>query len=129
MKKTDLMGLGMPPFLAERMADCDTNIIVAAAGTSVGTATALGRSQYLVSVQSGTGGVKLPPVGGDNGCLIGDDFYINNQSGATITVYASGANFSLGGASTAGATGVAVSNHQMLTVFVITATGWFGGLD
>lgn len=125
MKKSDLMGLGVSPFLAERQAT--EPYTIAAAGTSIGTATAIGRSQYLCTVSSGSGGVKVPNLGGDTGCLLGDAFIINNQSGSSITVYVSGnATFTFGGSSVAGATGITVSNHQAVTLYSLTSTQWMG---
>jgi hypothetical protein len=93
--------------------------IVAAAGTTLATATAL--SAYYVDVTSGTGGVKLPlSTTGYN--QVGSDIWIFNRCGATIIVYPdiSTNTIELG---TAGA-GVTVPNGGDTRFTKTTATNW-----
>ena len=124
---SDLMGLGMPSHLARREASggSPTSLQVAAAGTTFSNATALGGQQYLVSVNSGTGGLILPAVGGDNGCLLGDAFVVNNATGSGITLYAqSGSTISSNGSNAAASIGVSVGVHAAVTVYPVTSTQW-----
>ncbi len=128
-KKTDLMGLGMPFALADRLATDPSTIT--GGGGSIGSATAIGGDQYLVSVTASTGstnGVVLPSIGGANGCLLGDDFIINNQTASSVIVYAAGATttISQGGSNTSGTTGISVSVHKSMTLYPITASSWLG---
>src|SRR5690349_5577289 len=110
---SDLMGLGLSPHLARRIASggagSASSLQIAAAGAAQSTATAIGGQQYLVSVNSGTGGVILPALGGDNGCLLGDEFFVNNATGSGVVLYAETAvNLSFGGSNIAGSTGISL---------------------
>ena len=125
-KKSDLMGLGMPVFLSQRMATEPSQ--VTAAGATRASATVLGGDQYLVCVTGTNGGVglQLPQVGGSNGCLLGDDFIINALN-ATASVYpGSGVTISVGAASYSTGTGVVVELHTATTFYPITSTQWIG---
>jgi len=125
-KKADLMGLGMPIFLAQRMATEPS--VVTAAGATRASATVLGGDQYLVCVTGTNGGVgvQLPQVGGSNGCLLGDGFTINGLY-ATASVYpGSGVTISIGAASYSTGTGVPVEINTATTFYPITATQWIG---
>jgi hypothetical protein len=133
-KKADLMGLGMPHLIARRMAT--EPVIIVGEGTTVTTATPIAGDQYLscvtTSAGSGRNGVLLPAVGGDNGCLLGDDFIINAQTGTSVIVYAANTpggcavSISQGAALTTGTTGVSVSVHRTMTLYPITVTTWLG---
>lgn len=126
----DLMGLGLPALLAARMGE--DVILATAAGTSVGTATQLGASQSAILVISSNAGsgIKLPPIGGDPGCLLGDDFTITNVQGATIAIYAAnnaaGSAVSLigNGATIAGTTGVSLLTAWQISLQAITVSTW-----
>lgn len=126
-RKTDLMGMGMGPILARRMAtDPQT---VNSQGASRASATQIGGDQYFVSVtgsNSGSG-LALPPVGGDNGALLGDDYIINNQLTATIQVYGpAGSTISVSGANVSGSAGIDVQTHTTMTLYPITSSSWLG---
>jgi len=124
---SDLMGLGMPSHLARREASggSASSLQIAAAGSSFTNATALGGQQYLVSVNSGTGGIILPAVGGDNGCLLGDAFVVNNATASGITLYAqSGSTISSNGSNAAASVGASVGPHTAGTAYPVTATQW-----
>jgi hypothetical protein len=127
-KKSDLMGLGLPVFLARRMADEPSTAY--ASGATLASATQLGGDQYLVVVTSASGtnaSVALPAVGGDTGCLLGDSFTINNQYTAGILIFAqTGTSLSIAGAITSGSTGISVTAHTAVTFYPITATSWIG---
>jgi hypothetical protein len=128
-KKSDLMGLGMPVFLAQRMATEPSQ--VTAQGATFASAKQVAGDQYLISVTGSNTGMalKLPYVGGDGigyGALLGDDFIINALYG-TCSVYAgSGVTISIAGANYASATGVTVEAHTATTFYPITATQWLG---
>lgn len=124
---SDLMGLGMSPHLARREASggSPSSLQVAAAGSDFTGATKLGGQQYLVSVNSGTGGLILPAVGGDNGCLLGDSFTVNNATASGITLFAqSGASLSSNGSNAAASVGLSVGPHTAVTVYPVTSTQW-----
>jgi hypothetical protein len=126
-KKTDLMGLGMPYQLAARMAT--EPLIATAAGGTRASATVIGGTQYLVcfnNSNSGAGAV-LPAIGGDVGCLMGDDFIVNNQIVGGMTVYApAGMAISMAGALASGSGGVALSSHTSSTFYPVSASTWIG---
>jgi hypothetical protein len=126
-KKVDLMGLGLPPLLAERMAT-EPTIAVAQGGTRA-SASIIGRSQYLTcfnASNSGAGAV-LPVLGGDQGALLGDDFIINNQITGGMTLYApTGFAISMAGALASGSGGVALSSHTTTTLYPVSASTWIG---
>lgn len=124
---SDLMGLGMPSHLARREASggSPSSLQVTAAGSDFNSATKLGGQQYLVSVNAGTGGLILPAVGGDNGCLLADQFVVNNTTASGITLFAqSGSSISSNGSNAAASVGLSVGVHAAVTVFPVTATQW-----
>ena len=123
------MGLGMPPFLAERLATEPTT--VSAQGSTRASAYIIGRSQFLISITGSNsgGGLLLPPIGGDTGCDLGDDFIINNQI-APVTIYGvTGTSISIGASNGSGSGGFALASHQSVTLYPITATTWIGLLS
>jgi hypothetical protein len=122
------MGLGVSPLQALRTSNGGNGpLTVAAAGGNFATATRLQSSQYFVSVSGAGGansaGISLPPVGGDNGALIADDFVVNNLSGTqTMTVYAStGVAISAGGTNTNTST---IAAHTTATLYPLSSTQW-----
>lgn len=130
-KKADLMGMGMPPFVARRLAK-EPNIL-SATGATLGDSLVIGGDQYLISLTgsvAGQPGIKIPAPGGDSagqGALLGDEFVVNNQNTVNITVYVSnGATISQNGVNTAGATGVSVSVHKSTLFYWLTATSVLG---
>ena len=123
---SDLMGMGIPPLLAARTATAGTGpITIVAVGGTFASAPRIQCTQYLVSNATGGGlGVSLPPVGGDNGALLGDDFVINNRATASMNVFCStGVLISVGGVNSAF---VALSSHTTLAAYPITTTQWIG---
>lgn len=125
-KKTDLMGLGMPVFLAQRMAAEPT--LVTGAGASRASATPLGGDQYLVVMigSNGGGGFQLPQVGGQNGCLLGDDFVINALYDNAAVYPGPGMTISIAGGSYSTGTAVPVTQHTAISFYPVTATQWIG---
>ncbi len=122
----DLMGLGTPPLLAAHTSSAGTGPVTATSvGTGQSTATKIAAFQFLISVNvSGTtgSGLALPAVGSDAGCLIGDDYVINNATGSTVIVYApSNVTISGGGVNNAA---FSVTTHTTCTFFPITASQW-----
>lgn len=124
----DLMGLGTGPLLAAHGATAGTGpLTITPAGSSYATSTKIGSFQYLCSVSSGTTGttgVGLPTVGGDAGCLLGDNFIVNNATGSSLIVYApSGVNISAGGSNSNTFT---MTTHTSAAFYAITTTQWVG---
>src|SRR5271166_4235134 len=91
----DLMGLGVSPLQAAHTSSGGTGPLFS--GTLAGSTSAfsstnrIGAFQFLLTVSNGvsTGGVCLPAVGGDSGCLLADDFIVNNSGTTTIFLFAS----------------------------------------
>lgn len=124
----DLMGLGVSPLQAAHTASGGTGplTMVTGATSSAGASVNIGAFQYIVSVNGGvsTGGVKLPTVGGDTGCLLADDFVVNNAGTTTIYLFASsGVSISTGGANTSY---YVMPLHTSITLYPITTTQWIG---
>jgi hypothetical protein len=124
----DLMGLGVNPLQAAHGATAGTGpLTLVPAGSTYATATKIGAFQYLCSVNSGTTGttgLSLPAVGGDTGCLLGDNFVINNATGTNLIVYApSGVNISAGGSN---ANTLTISTHTTCTFYAISTSQWVG---
>jgi hypothetical protein len=128
--KANLLGMGMASQLARRSATDPQTFT--ASGASAGAAAAIGGDNYFICVNAtATGsGVRLPPVGGDNGALLGDDYIINNQVTATIQVYGPvGSTISISGSNQSGSGGFGLSTHNSVTLWPITATSWLGILS
>ena len=120
------MGLGMPAPLARRMAT--EPVVASAIGGTRASATQIGGDQYLTMfvLGTGSGGCVLPSVGGD-GCLLGDDFIINNQIAGGLYVYApAGTTIDMAGQNQSGSSGVNLSSHTTATFYPISATTWVG---
>ncbi len=129
-RSLDLMGLGLPHILAGRVGDDPTP--ATATGQTVASAVQLGGlpSIWYVNASNSGSGVKLPPVGGDTGCLLGDDITIANLLGATIYVYAStnaaGSAMAMYGNATSatGSTGVSLISGAVAMFQAITVSTW-----
>ena len=127
----DLMGLGISPLQAAHTASGGTGPVfsggVTAGSTSVfSTNLRLGAYQFIVTVSNGvsTQGVLLPTVGGDNGCLIADDFIINNSGTTCIMLFASsGVSISTGGSNTSF---TIIVPHTTITCYPLSTTSWIG---
>ena len=121
----DLMGLGMSPFVASRVSRNPRS--VTAQGATLGSASRIGNQTqlaYVISSNSGSG-LVLPNVGGDQGCLLGDDITVVNGLQAAIIVYASNSATFIGfGVSASGNTGVAIATANTAIFFAVTATTW-----
>ncbi len=127
MLASDLQGLGVNPLQAARTANAGTGpLTIASAGSTFATATRIGGSQYLVSCSDsdGTKGISLPPVGGDNGALIGDMFNINNAGSTTFFLFCStGVLISVAGSNTSK---TSLITHTTLTCYPASSTQWLG---
>ena len=119
------MGLGLHPFLAQKIARNPRT--VTAQGATLASASRIGNQTqiaYVVTTNSGSG-LVLPNVGGDAGCLLGDDVVVVNGLQAAIIVYASaGATFLGFGVSASGDTGVAIATANSAVFYSLTATSW-----
>ena len=126
----NLMGLGMPPFLAERVGGGVT--FISAEGATAGAAKQIPGKPGVYVVNAGTSGVALPLVGGDSinsGALLSDSFVIaniaaslvvfavNNAKGSVVTFYGNGI-------STAGTTGVSLVSGWQATFRPISVSTW-----
>jgi hypothetical protein len=128
MLASDLQGLGVNPLQAQRTANAGIGpLTITAAGTAFASATRVGGSQYLVSCSNATAsnGISLPPVGGDNGALIGDVFTINNATGtSTLNIFCStGVTISVANSNTSSTT---IAVHTTMTCYPVTTTQWAG---
>jgi hypothetical protein len=128
--KQDLMGLGVPyPIANLQGVGPDTLVAV---GTAVGSAAQIGGQAFVTKVLTGTSAVKVPLIGGDTGCLIGDIFALVNLSAASLSLFA--ANNALGsvvtflpaatGTSAAGSTGLSVGTGRTAVMQAITVSCW-----
>jgi hypothetical protein len=121
-QSSDLMGLGLPPLLAERIADAGTGPVnITATGTAASTGYALRAAQYfvIVSTSSGNYSVTLPTPGGDTGPLIGDNFVITNLSTTAVSLFApSGVTMYFQG-SVFTTTAVSISQYHNMECWVI----------
>lgn len=124
------MGLGVSPLQAAHSASGGTGPLFA--GAQAGTVSApsastrIGAFQFVLSVSNGvsTGGLTLPPVGSDNGCLLADDFIINNAGTTTIYLFgSSGVLLSVGGSNTSW---TQIGVHTVMTLYPLTTTQWIG---
>ena len=129
-KSTDFIGLGMPPILSGILGN--DPVVATAFGTSAGSANPIG--SHLTFCLTGTSSFLLPKVGGDGGCLLGDEFIVANMTTAGIKVYAAntpgGSVVALygGAASTAGTTGVTIPAGLVGQFNVITLSTWICGI-
>lgn len=119
------MGLGLHPFLASKIARNPRSVTAQgatlASGSRIGNQTQIA---YVVTTNSGSG-LVLPNVGGDQGCLLGDDILVVNGLQAGIVVYASNSATFLGfGVSASGNTGVAIATANTAIFYSLTATTW-----
>jgi len=130
-KKTDLMGLGMQPFMADLLGDTPT--LFTAVGTVVGSAAQIPGTQFTTIVNTGTSAVKLPKIGGEGpagGGQLGSEYRVVNLSAAIISVFA--ANNDLGSVVTffgslvsiAGTTGLSVERGRTLISYPLTVSTW-----
>lgn len=87
---TDLMGLGLPPLLAQALG-CDGQFTPTPAGSSFATATRLKNSQEIVTTGAadGTKAFALPAVGSNDGALLGEPFVISNTGTTSLQIYGS----------------------------------------
>lgn len=131
-KVNDLLGLGMPPFLA-RLIGWNVDNAFVAAGATAASAAQIPAGNQVITIVSGTSAVKVPKVGGDGvgyGALGGDEIIINNESGAAIVVFAlandqgSAVTFYGNGVSTAGTTGVSAAIGRPLTFQNTSPSTW-----
>lgn len=129
---SDLMGLGVAPLQAARTATGGTGpLSIAQLGSTFGTAAALGSTQFIVtSTGLSGGGIKLPAIGGDTGCFLADDYFINNSGTSSLIVYAnpSGGSVLISLQGSNGST-VKMQIHQSLVLYPISTTQWVGILS
>ncbi len=127
----DLMGLGISPLQAAHTASGGTGPLfagtLASATSGFQASCRLGAYQFVITVTNNvvsTGGVGLPAVGSDSGCLLADDFVINNSGTHTILLFcSSGVTISTGGSNTSFTT---LAVHSTITLYPLSTTTWIG---
>lgn len=119
----NLMGLGMPAAQAVRIANGGTGPVSFAASASAPT---IGSRQNVIFVNSGSGKITLPTIGGsDTAPEIADDFFIHNGlSGVLTVVIPSGVSVSLQASNQTGS--FTINTHQNVSLWVVSATQWMG---
>lgn len=124
---SDLMGLGVPALQALRTATGGNGpLTITAAGSAFASATRIGSAQFLVSCTNadGTKALSLPAVGTDNGCLLADDFIINNAGTTSLQIFASsGVQISVG---TTNSSATVIQAHTTMTLYPVSSTQWIG---
>lgn len=125
---SDLMGLGMPPMLAAKIAQGGIGpVTITAAGTTYATSTKLGVEQSVVgcSNANNTLSIGLPPVGGDTGVSIADEIIVGNTSTTDSLVLraSTGVLISAGGAQDSV---FVVSKATAIALYPLSSTLWLG---
>jgi hypothetical protein len=124
----DLMGLNIPANQARIQANDPSNSInLTAVGGTAASAFVIGGAQYLTSFTASNAGAGalLPPVGGFTGCLLGDDFIVNNQIVGGVHVYGPvGSSISFNGSFVSGSAGCSLSSHTTAAFYPISASTW-----
>lgn len=120
--KENLMGLGMPHFLAGKVGR--TPVLATAQGTTMADARLVGAEEYDAVAASGTGGLVIrSPASADGPCL-GDQFWISNITGASVALYIRNALIYVNGVSVSGSLGLSVGIGQSCIARPITASTW-----
>lgn len=126
-RKTDLMGMGINPIQARRMAT-DPQFVTSQGGSRA-SATQLGGDQYfaMVNASNAGGGLALPSVGGDNGALLGDDYIIHNFLAGNITIFGPpGSSLIVSGNTLSGSGGYSLASLFTATFWPVTASTFIG---
>ena len=121
-----LMGLGLSPMLATRLADA-----VGAITSSLGTGAAptlLRGTQFLVyfNTPAAGGNATMPVIGGsDNAPQLGDVFtYFNDTSGNATLALGTNNTLSMGGS--AGLTSFIIAKQHFVTLQIVNSGQWVG---
>lgn len=123
---SDLMGLGLPPLLALKIAQGGIGpLTITAAGTTYAGSTKIGAEQTLVGCSNGnnTLSIGLPVVGGDNGASLGDEFVIANTGVTDSVVLRSSASVLISGAGAQDSKFI-LSIGTAISIFPMTSTLW-----
>lgn len=124
---SDLMGLGLPPLLAEHIAETGNGSLTAtAAGSTFATSTKILPNQNMLACSNANGTVALglPAVGGDAGALLGDPFVISNTGTTSLQVFASsGITINMNGSNTSQQP---VQAGTTSMIWPISTTQWIG---
>lgn len=134
--KTELMGLGIPPIVAELLAN--TPIRTSAFGaTQASAAPMAARSQLIMITATNNGsGISMPLPTGDPtngaGAANGDVFFVMNALSANIQIYSannaqgSAVTFFVNAVSAAGTTGFSLAAGNMAVLMPVTGSTWVG---
>lgn len=124
----ELMGLGVPPQLASRIATAGAGpVTVAATGTGSVSAAKIYGTQYVVSV-TGAGHVIMPSPSAATAPLISDSFVINNGTSDSVTVWPpAGVTVNIGGLAFGPTNPFTLVGLKTLQIWTgPTTTTWFG---
>lgn len=120
---SDLMGLGLPPSLAERVAIGGVGpLTITAAGSGFSTATRILHHQFVVSCTNANSTLALAlPTAGE----LTDQYIVNNTgNGGTLPIYASaGVQISVGGTNTSSTT---LTTFTSMIFYAVSTTQWIG---
>jgi hypothetical protein len=127
----DLMSLGENPYLAARVATTVNTSQVPSNSTyalaSTNSNGVIGGTQFLTAIFSATGNspsMVLPVIGGQNGCLLGDDFLIHNGTTTTMYVFVNtGGALNLSGSNSVNSAAVGPSKTSAFYPLYNTGTG------
>lgn len=127
----NLMGLGMSPGLAQRIANGGTGpVVIAGKGSSLSTATQIGGKQFVTFISGGAANncVAFPALSGgpmDVSPEIADDFVIHNGNATSCTVFLpSGVTLNVGGSAKTGS--YTLATVTTLSLWVVSTTQLFG---
>jgi hypothetical protein len=129
--KENLMGLGLPMHLANRLGR--TPILVTVAGATIGDARVVGSEEYDLFVFASNGGtglvLKSPASAGTAtqpfpGPLLGDQFMVANLLGAAVALYIRNALVLYSAVSVSGSGGVSMQPGQCFIFRPISASTW-----
>jgi hypothetical protein len=124
---SDLMGLGMPPFLAKEIAEGGVGpLTITGAGTTFATGTKINTDQFYFQITNSAAGsaISLPTVGGDNGSLLCDLYVIGNTSTATVLLFSSTSVTILANGSNSA--GQQLTTKQTAILTPVSTTQWIG---
>lgn len=118
-----LMGLGLPPSLAQALGTTGTALVAAAGSTYATSAKLLKNKVAYVSNADGTFAVGLPVVGGD-AALLADPYVISNIGTTSLQLFASsGVVISVNGSSNSSQP---IQSFTTMVVWPVSTTQWIG---
>lgn len=122
--KENLMGLGVPHFVAGKLGH--TPVLVTAASSSIGAARVVGQEEYdlYINATNGGNGLVLKSPASVDGPLLGDEFWVTNILGASVALYIRNALIYVNGVSVSGSLGLSVGAGQTCIAKPLSASTW-----